>query len=211
MASNTSGATIPPPSRTGMTSRTDQHTNVYRSMSLAEVEERRAFVVDLTERKRAEQALHQAQAELAHLTRVMTMGELTASIVHEVNQPITGLAASACLRWLATPDPEQKRDPGTWPRCWNASIHPRHAALACDRTSGGIAECRDCDGVRSMGWLQPGCGDKCNELVWDLTVHFRPRVCGSNGSVAEIWAGHGEPEGPAVQGASWNSPARKLR
>jgi PAS domain S-box-containing protein len=67
-----------------------------------------SFVLDLTERKRAEQALHQAQAELAHLTRVMTMGELTASIVHEVNQPITGLATSAgaCLRWLAHQPPD---------------------------------------------------------------------------------------------------------
>jgi C4-dicarboxylate-specific signal transduction histidine kinase len=62
-----------------------------------------SFVLDLTERKRAEQALHQAQAELAHLTRVMTMGELTASIAHEMNQPLAALAtdASACLRWLA--------------------------------------------------------------------------------------------------------------
>ena len=62
-----------------------------------------SFVLDLTERKRAEQALHQAQSELAHLTRVMTMGELTASIAHEINQPLAALAtdASACLRWLA--------------------------------------------------------------------------------------------------------------
>jgi PAS domain S-box-containing protein len=67
-----------------------------------------AFVLDLTERKRAEQALHQAQATLAHLTRVMTAGELTASIAHEVNQPLAALAAnsSACLRWLARQPPD---------------------------------------------------------------------------------------------------------
>ena len=72
-----------------------------------------SFVLDLTERKQAEQALHQAQAELTHLTRVMTMGELTASIAHEINQPIAALTtnASACLRWLARqpPDLEEAR------------------------------------------------------------------------------------------------------
>jgi PAS domain S-box-containing protein len=67
-----------------------------------------SFVLDLTERKRAEQALRQAHTDLAHLTRVMTMGELTASIVHEVNQPIAALAihAGACLRWLAHQPPD---------------------------------------------------------------------------------------------------------
>jgi len=57
---------------------------------------------DVTERKRAEEALRRAQAALSHITRVMTIGELTASIAHEVNQPLTGIVtnASACLRWL---------------------------------------------------------------------------------------------------------------
>jgi PAS domain S-box-containing protein len=60
-------------------------------------------VIDITERKRAEEGLRRAQAELAHVTRVATMGELAASIAHEVNQPIAGviLNANACLRWLA--------------------------------------------------------------------------------------------------------------
>jgi len=64
-------------------------------------------VMDVTERKRAEEALHQAQAELAHVTRVMTMGELTASIAHEINQPLAAVItnANACLRWLAGPTP----------------------------------------------------------------------------------------------------------
>jgi signal transduction histidine kinase len=47
------------------------------------------------ERKRAESALHQAQMELAHVTRVTTMGELTASIAHEVNQPLAAIANNA--------------------------------------------------------------------------------------------------------------------
>ena len=46
-------------------------------------------VEDITERKRAKEALRQTQAALSHLSRVMTMGELTASIAHEVNQPLT--------------------------------------------------------------------------------------------------------------------------
>jgi PAS domain S-box-containing protein len=56
----------------------------------------------------AEQALRKAQAELAHVTRVTTLGELTASISHEVNQPLAAVVANAeaCLRWLdrETPD-----------------------------------------------------------------------------------------------------------
>lgn len=52
--------------------------------------------------EQAEQALHRAQAELAHVTRVTTLGELTASIAHEVNQPLAAIVANgdACLRWL---------------------------------------------------------------------------------------------------------------
>jgi signal transduction histidine kinase len=67
------------------------------------------FVLDLTERKNAEENLREserryreAQAELAHVTRVTTLGELTASIAHEVNQPLAGVVANAeaCLGWL---------------------------------------------------------------------------------------------------------------
>ena len=57
---------------------------------------------DITERKRAEEALRKAQAELAHVTRVMTLGELTASIAHEVNQPLSGIVHQRqCLPALA--------------------------------------------------------------------------------------------------------------
>ena len=66
------------------------------------------------ERKRTEEALRKAQGELAHVTRVMTMGELTASIAHEVNQPLTAVIANAnaSLRWLAaaTPNLDEARD-----------------------------------------------------------------------------------------------------
>lgn len=68
---------------------------------------------DITDRKRAEEALEKAQAELAHVTRVTTMGELTSSIAHEVNQPLAAIVTSgnACLRWLAgsTPNLDEAR------------------------------------------------------------------------------------------------------
>src|SRR5882762_2848266 len=64
-------------------------------------------------RKRAEEALRQAQADLARVNRVNTMAELTASLAHEVNQPISAAVtnADACLRWLAgdTPNLEEAR------------------------------------------------------------------------------------------------------
>src|SRR6266851_4498769 len=61
-----------------------------------------ASVASLFERKRAEEALRQAQADLARVNRVNTMAELTASLAHEVNQPISAAvtAADACLTWL---------------------------------------------------------------------------------------------------------------
>jgi PAS domain S-box-containing protein len=59
------------------------------------------------ERKQREEALRQAQADLAHVSRVTTMGELTASLAHEVNQPITAAVTNAktCVRWLASATP----------------------------------------------------------------------------------------------------------
>ena len=55
-----------------------------------------------TERKRAEEAWREAQAQLAHVTRVATLGELAGSIAHEVNQPLTAITnnADACLALL---------------------------------------------------------------------------------------------------------------
>ena len=73
--------------------------------------------VDITERKHAEEErvrLHQLETDLEHINRVSIMGELTASIAHEVNQPLSGVVSngSACLRWLAgdTPNIEEARE-----------------------------------------------------------------------------------------------------
>jgi PAS domain S-box-containing protein len=73
-----------------------------------------AFVVDLTDRKRAEEAAreserryHEVQMELAHVNRSVTIGQLSASIAHEVNQPLAGIVtnASTCLRMLSADIP----------------------------------------------------------------------------------------------------------
>jgi PAS domain S-box-containing protein len=66
-----------------------------------------AFVLDLSEQKRAEEALQKGQAELAHVTRVAALGELTASIAHEINQPLAAVVnnANASLRWLSRDSP----------------------------------------------------------------------------------------------------------
>jgi PAS domain S-box-containing protein len=69
------------------------------------------------ERERAEERLRQAQADLARISRVTTMGELTAALAHEVNQPIAAAVtdASACVRWLAreVPNLEEARAAAT--------------------------------------------------------------------------------------------------
>ncbi|SDT50296.1 trifunctional serine/threonine-protein kinase/ATP-binding protein/sensor histidine kinase [Bradyrhizobium canariense] len=83
------------------------------------------FAIDMTDRKLAEDKLRaserrllEAQMELAHVNRVTTMGQLTASIAHEVNQPLAGVVANAeaCLRWLdrGTPDLDAARRSVKW-------------------------------------------------------------------------------------------------
>jgi PAS domain S-box-containing protein len=67
--------------------------------------------IDVTERKRADverERLRQVQADLAHLSRVTTMGELTASLAHEIRQPISAAVTNAktCLRWLGRDEPD---------------------------------------------------------------------------------------------------------
>jgi PAS domain S-box-containing protein len=73
-----------------------------------------AIAVDVTDRKRAEDALRVAETELAHASRLTTLGQLTASIAHEINQPLAGIASNgaAGLNWLnrKKPDLDQARD-----------------------------------------------------------------------------------------------------
>ena len=82
----------------------DDQGRPYRAAGIAE---------DVTEAKRSHEVLAKAQAELAHVTRITTMGQLAASIAHEVTQPLAAVTTngSACLRWLARepPDLEEAR------------------------------------------------------------------------------------------------------
>lgn len=79
-----------------------------RDLLEARVAERTAELANsIAEREEAQQGLVQAQSELAHLSHAMTMGELTASIAHEVNQPLTAVLnyGNACLEWLSANPP----------------------------------------------------------------------------------------------------------
>ena len=66
---------------------------------------------DVHDWRQAQEALRNTQTEFAHMTRVMTMGELTASIAHEVNQPLGAIVTSAAAgaRWLATKPPQMEK------------------------------------------------------------------------------------------------------
>jgi C4-dicarboxylate-specific signal transduction histidine kinase len=73
-----------------------------------------ALRAEIAERMRAEEGLRKTRAELEHVTRVLTMGEIVASIAHEINQPLAGVVtnAGACLRWLdgEAPNLDEARD-----------------------------------------------------------------------------------------------------
>jgi PAS domain S-box-containing protein len=71
----------------------------------------RGVARDITERQRSEEALHKAQAELVYVTQVATLGELAASLAHEINQPLGAVVnnASACVRWLSAQNLEEAR------------------------------------------------------------------------------------------------------
>src|ERR1700733_2519418 len=91
---------------------------------------------DLTDHTLASEALRHAQSELAHASRMTTMGELTATLAHEVNQPITAAitGASTCVRWLTRDDPDLRE--------------AREAALGVVRSAKRAADI--INGIRSM-------------------------------------------------------------
>jgi NO-binding membrane sensor protein with MHYT domain len=74
-----------------------------------------ALFASVSKRKRAEEVLRRTRADLAHIQRVTTMGELAASITHEVNQPLGTMVnnASACVRWLAAQHLEEAQRSAT--------------------------------------------------------------------------------------------------
>jgi C4-dicarboxylate-specific signal transduction histidine kinase len=77
------------------------------------------------ERRQAEEALRQAQADLTRANRLSSMGELTASLAHEVNQPIaaTVMNADACLRWLSRDDPNLEEARASASRSVKSATH----------------------------------------------------------------------------------------
>src|SRR5258708_9673742 len=85
------------------------------------------IIHDLSASRRTEGELQQAQTELARVARVTTLGELTAAIAHEVNQPLTGLVSSgnACLPWLASEPPNLEAARKSVPRIIHAGRPPR--------------------------------------------------------------------------------------
>jgi signal transduction histidine kinase len=66
------------------------------------------IVRDVTDKRRSDETLHQAQADLSRLSRLTALGEFAASIAHEIRQPLTGILMNAktCLRWLGGPSPD---------------------------------------------------------------------------------------------------------
>src|SRR3989442_5061872 len=121
-------------------------------------------VIDITERKRAEEErerLRQAQADLAHINRVTTMGELTASLAHEIRQPVSAASTNAktCLRWLGRDDPDVPE-----------------AREAASRIVKDITRAADIIGRISLlfkkGGLQPELVD-VNELIREMLVLLR--------------------------------------
>jgi PAS domain S-box-containing protein len=123
-----------------------------------------ATTIDITDRKRAEAASRDALSELARVGRLTTMGEMTASIAHEINQPLGAIVnnGSAGLRWLAnaTPDLEEAR------ACFRRIVNDGH------RTSQVIS------GIRTM--LKKGSDTKepldINELVRDVLAFARGEI-----------------------------------
>jgi two-component system sensor kinase FixL len=73
---------------------------------------------DITDRKRAEELIDQHKAQLAHLSRLSSMGEMATGMAHELNQPLTAIAhyADACLQWINSETPEPDKPIVDWTR-----------------------------------------------------------------------------------------------
>jgi PAS domain S-box-containing protein len=139
---------------------------------------------DIEDHKNAEQALLHAHAELAHLSRVLTMGELTTSIAHEINQPLTAVVAHghACVEWLSAVTP-------------NVLEAKRSAErIIQDGTRAGAVIGR----IRSLFKKEIPAKDvlHMNEVIQELTVFLRDEAV-SNKIVLRTEL---DPELPAVTG-----------
>jgi PAS domain S-box-containing protein len=126
---------------------------------------------DIEGRRRAEDALYEAQAELAHVTRVIAMGELVTSIAHEVNQPLTAVVTNAnfALRQVATGMPNLEE------------LREALAEIANDGTRASTVISR----IRTL--LKKGTPEKVeldiNEVIRDVTIFVRNEATRSRVSV----------------------------
>jgi C4-dicarboxylate-specific signal transduction histidine kinase len=135
------------------------------------------MIASLSEQKRAEEALRQAQADLARINRVTIMGELTASLAHEVNQPISAAVtnANACVSWLSgsTPNLEEAR------------------AAALDIVKDGTRAAEIINRVRSL--FRKGAQQRelldVNEVIREMIVLLRSEAMRSSVSVRTDLAG----------------------
>jgi predicted ATPase/signal transduction histidine kinase len=121
-------------------------------------------VMDVTTAKRAAEELHKAQIELAHVTRMTTLGELAASISHEVNQPLTGIVTygDASLRWLSHDPPQLDQARSAVEQMINSA---RHASDVITRIRV----------LSRKGVLERTCLD-INEVIDDVVAMIRPEI-----------------------------------
>ena len=115
------------------------------------------IIHDLTSRNRTEAELQQAREQLVRVTRVTTLGELTAAIAHEVNQPLTGLVNSgnACLRWLD----------GETPNVQAARQSVERMIVAGNRAAEVIARIRAMVGKSPPRWDRLNINDAVTEVI----------------------------------------------
>jgi C4-dicarboxylate-specific signal transduction histidine kinase len=144
------------------------------------------------ERKHAEESLREAQAELARVSRVTTMGELTASLAHEVNQPIAAAVTNAntCLRWLARDHPDLEEARAAAMRIVKdgtraAEIIKRIRLLF--KKSTAERELVDVNEViREMVVLLRGEAARCNISVWTELAADVPQVMGDRVQLQQV-------------------------
>lgn len=128
-------------------------------------------LMDVTASKQAEDALFRAQSQLAHVTRLTSLGEMAASIAHEVNQPLTAITSSgeACRRWLKRPEP----DLGEALDCLDRIV--ANGCRASEVISGIRALSRKCDPVRQPEPLDDIVRETLN-LVQQQLAHHKVRA-----------------------------------
>ncbi len=124
-------------------------------------------LMDITASKQAEEALFRAQSQLAHVTRLTSLGEMAASIAHEVNQPLTAITSSgeACRRWLKRPEP----DLGEALDCLDRIV--TNGCRASEVISGIRALSRKCDPLRQPERLDDIVSETLSLVQQQMTHH----------------------------------------